>query len=149
MTALDFELDEVLAKPLMAHLATASPGGPRDSPVWFLWEDGAIWLIGSHADSFPARLRSEPRCAVNIVEFDAGRGILRHVGIRGRAEIMNLDRSRLDRLLLRYLGPDKSEWNAWFVETIVEPLDLMIRLAPESIIARDMSYFRTGPHLAR
>lgn len=145
---MDFAPDEVFAKALMAHLATASPEGPRDSPVWFLWEDGAIWLIGSSDDSFPARLRAEPRCAINVVEFDAGRGILRHVGIRGTAEILPLDRARLERLLMRYLGSDKAEWNAWFQETIVAPLDLMIRIVPGSMIAKNMSYFRTGPHLA-
>lgn len=146
---MDFAPQEVLAKPLMAHLATTSPEGPRDSPVWFLWEDEAIWLIGSNEDSFPARLRAEPRCALNVVDFDVGRGVLRHIGIRGRAEVLDLDHARLDRLLSRYLGADKTEWNAWFQETVVAPLDLMIRITPDSLIARDMSYFKTGPLLAR
>lgn len=76
----------VLAKPLMAHLATASPdGGPRHSPVWFLWEDDAIWLVSSRGESLAARLRAEPRCAIGIVDFDCGKGILRHVGMRGAA----------------------------------------------------------------
>lgn len=149
MTELEFDPDEVLAKPLMAHLATASSEGPRESPVWFLWEDGAIWLIGSNEDSFPARLRREPRCAINVVDFDAGRGILRHVGIRGEATVLPMDRQRLHRLLARYLGPDQKEWNPWFQETIVAPLDLMIRITPASIIARDMSYFKTRPDFAR
>ena len=35
----DFEIDEVLGKPLMAHLSTIEKGAPRDSPVWFLWEE--------------------------------------------------------------------------------------------------------------
>jgi hypothetical protein len=29
-----------------------------------------------------------------------------------------------------------------------EPLDLMIRLTPVSVVARNMSYFKTGPTLA-
>jgi hypothetical protein len=146
---LDFAPELVLTQPLMAHLATASPEGPRDSPVWFLWEDGAIWLIGTSEDSFPARLRADPRCAVNVVDFDVARGILRHVGIRGEAAILPIDRDRLHRLLTRYLGPDEKKWNAWFRETIVAPLDLMIRVTPASVIARDMSYFKTGPDFAR
>lgn len=145
---MDFNPIELLAKPLMAHLATGSPDGPRDSPVWFLWEEGAIWLIGSNEDSFPARLRTEPRCAIGIVEFDVARGILRHVGMRGHAEILNLDRAQLHRLLERYLGPEPRHWNEWFKTHIVEPLDLMIRITPTSIVARDMSYFKTGPDLA-
>lgn len=47
------DLDEFLARPLVAHLATASPDGPRESPVWFLWEQGSIWLVGTTRDSFP------------------------------------------------------------------------------------------------
>jgi hypothetical protein len=146
---LDFAPELVLSQPLMAHLATASPEGPRDSPVWFHWEDGVIWLIGTSDDSFPARLRADPRCALNVVDFDAARGILRHVGIRGEATVLPMDRQRLHRLLARYLGPDQKEWNPWFQETIVAPLDLMIRITPASLIARDMSYFRTGPDFAR
>ena len=62
-------IDAFLAKPLFAHLATASADGPRESPVWFLWEDGAIWVIGEGTDSFPERIERDPRCAVGIVEF--------------------------------------------------------------------------------
>lgn len=34
------DIDEVLANPLMAHLATGSPDGPRRSPVWFYVDPG-------------------------------------------------------------------------------------------------------------
>lgn len=145
---IEFDPVDLLAKPLLAYLATGSPEGPRSSPVWFLWENSALWLIGNEEDSFPKRLRAEPRCAVSIVDFDVARGILRHVGIRGRAEILALDHARLHRLLARYLGPDPDKWNPWFKINIVAPLDLMIRIVPERTVARDMSYFRTGPDLA-
>lgn len=148
LTQADFEIDEVLARPLMAHLATSSPDGPRESPVWFLWEDGHVWLIGRRGDSFVRRLGVEPRCAIGVVEFDAGHGILRHVGIRGVGEVGPMDRDRLARLLKRYLGPDEALWNAWFRENIVDPLDVMIRVDPVSVVCRDVSYFLTGPALA-
>jgi hypothetical protein len=44
------DLEEFLSRPLFAHLATASEEGPRESPVWFLGEDGAVWIIGSRRD---------------------------------------------------------------------------------------------------
>lgn len=143
---MDFDPSELLAKPLMAYLATGSPEGPRCSPVWYLWEDSAIWLIGSEEDSFPKRLRTEPRCAVSIVDFDVTSGILRHIGIRGHADVCSIDPDRLRRLLARYLGHD--DWNNWFKANVVDPLDLMIKITPASIIARDMSYFKTGPDFA-
>ncbi|MGE4251121.1 MAG: pyridoxamine 5'-phosphate oxidase [Parvibaculaceae bacterium] len=147
--AMDFDPQEILIKPLMAHLATGSPESPRDSPLWFLWEDGAVWLVGNSDDSFPARLLAEPRCAIGIVDFDIARGILRHVGIRGHADILAMDGARLLRLLERYLGPESAEWNTWFRTEIIQPLDLMIRITPASIVAREMSYFKTGPAIAK
>lgn len=132
----------------MAHLATASPDGPRDSPVWFLFEDDRFWLIGTNRDSFVHRLRAEPRCALGIVDFDARAGILRHLGIRGRAAIGPMQPARLNRLLERYLGPDEAEWNAWFQANVVEPLDVMIEITSTSTVAKDASFFRTGPALA-
>jgi hypothetical protein len=146
--ACDFDPSAVLLKPLVAHLATGSPDGPRESPVWFLWEEQAIWLIGNSQDSFPKRLRAESRCAVGMVDFDVERGILRHTGIRGVAEIRAMDQARLGRFLERYLGPDRDAWNPWFIEHIADPLDLMIRITPQSIVAKDVSFFKTGPALA-
>jgi uncharacterized pyridoxamine 5'-phosphate oxidase family protein len=142
---MDFDPAELLAKPLMAYLATASPDGPRSSPVWFLWEEKAVWLIGNEEDSFPKRLRTDPRCAVSVVDFDVEHGILRHVGIRGRAQILPLDQPRLHRMLARYLGADPRDWNDWFKANVVDGLELMIRIAPETAVAKDMSYFKTGP----
>ena len=43
----DFEIEDMLCKPLMAHLSTVDDGAPRDSPVWFLWEDSCLWIFGT------------------------------------------------------------------------------------------------------
>jgi nitroimidazol reductase NimA-like FMN-containing flavoprotein (pyridoxamine 5'-phosphate oxidase superfamily) len=59
------DLDELLTRPLFAHLASTSGDGPRESPVWFLWENKEIWIIGSRrGDKFPNRLERDPRCAI-------------------------------------------------------------------------------------
>ena len=133
---------EVLSRPLMAHLATSSPDGPRDSPVWFLWEDETMWLVGTTRDSFPRRLRSEPRCAIGIVDFDLAAGRRVHVGMRGTAAVVDLDPDRLRRLLCRYLGDDERLWNPTFRSNVIDRLDLMVRFEPASVVARDQSYFR-------
>jgi hypothetical protein len=86
------DLEEFLSRLLFAHLASASEEGPRESPVWFLWEDGAVWIIGSlRDDSFPRRIEREPRCAIGIVDFDLERGLVHHVGMRGRASVEPFD----------------------------------------------------------
>ena len=141
----DFEIDDVLCKPLMAHLSTVEKGVPRDSPVWFLWEDSFLWIFGTSKDSFVKRLGAEPICAVGIVEYDLAKGILKHVGIRGRSVILSCDKERLMRFVAKYLGEDKQNWNPWFVANIVNPLDAMIKIVPQSIVAKDVSFFKTGP----
>ncbi|MGA8164761.1 MAG: pyridoxamine 5'-phosphate oxidase family protein [Waddliaceae bacterium] len=147
-TQKDFEIDSVLKKPLMAHLSTVEDGEPRDSPVWFIWENSFLWIFGITEDSFIMRLKKEPCCAVGTVDFDLEKGILRHVGIRGKAQLSNIDNDRLKRFVSKYLGNDKQKWNSWFVKNIVDPLDVMVQITPKTIVAKDVSFFKTGPNLA-
>jgi hypothetical protein len=135
------DLDEFLSRPLFAHLATSSDDGPRESPVWFLWEEGALWILGSRrSDSFPARIEHEPRCAVGIIDFDRATGLVQHVGFRGRASIEKLNQQRGKRLLARYLGPDEARWDPRFRESLGDPDTIFVRFEPETAINRDVSY---------
>lgn len=133
-------MESVLARPLFAHLATSSAQGPRESPVWFLWEGGALWIIGNYkTDSFPARVEREPRCAVGIVDFDASKGLVRHVGFRGRARLEPHDPERMKRLLGRYMG-EPARWDARFVEILDDADYIFVRFEPETAVVRDQSY---------
>jgi nitroimidazol reductase NimA-like FMN-containing flavoprotein (pyridoxamine 5'-phosphate oxidase superfamily) len=135
------DVDEFLSRPLFAHLATTSEDGPRESPVWFLWEEGALWILGSRrTDSFPARLEREPRCAIGIVDFDLTTGLVQHVGFRGRATVEKLDRGREKRLLARYLGSDETQWDSRFRESLGDAGTVFVRFEPETAVARDVSY---------
>lgn len=135
------DLDEFLARPLFAHLASASDDGPRASPVWFLWEEGAVWIIGSlRDDSFPARVEREPRCAIAIVDFDRERGLVHHVGMRGRASVEPFERDRAKRLLRRYLGDQVAAWDRRFQNTLQDADNVLVRFEPETLVARDQSY---------
>lgn len=145
----DFEIEGVVSKPLMAHLSTVAAGEPRDSPVWFIYEKGCFWVFGRDKDSFIQRLKKEARCALGIVDFDVQRGILQHVGVRGRAEMGSVDRERLLRFVSKYLGSDSALWNKWFMENIVDPLDVMVQIIPKTIVAKDASFFKTGPHFGK
>lgn len=135
----------------MAVLSTLSPEGPRNAPVWFIWEDNAVWMLGSISSRSVLRLEADERCAVEIVHFVNAEGILLHLGLRGRASVEAADSARFRRLLARYLGPDEAAWNPWFVETIAEvddPSNRWIRLVPDSTFTNNVSYFRSGPELA-
>jgi len=144
----DFNVESVLEKPLMAHLSTVDVDEPRESPVWFIWEESCLWLFGTDEDSFIKRLKQEPRCAVGVVDFGLERGVLRHVGIRGTADVIPVDQARLNRFVSKYLGENSDAWNEWFVANIVDPLNVMVRVTPGSVVAKDVSFFKTGPEVA-
>ena len=135
-----FDLEKFLRRPLFAHLATASEHGPRVSPVWFSWEEGALWIIGDRADTFPGRIEEEPRCAVGIVDFDPGTGLVQHAGFRGSAAVEPFDRDRARRLFSRYLGKDRTGWDGMFVEALDDPGLVFVRFEPETVVVRDQSY---------
>lgn len=143
-----FDPKIVLNEPLMIHLATTCEEGPRSSPLWFLYEGDKIWLFGTQNDSFIKRLEEESRCALSVVDFDLEKGVLLHVGIRGIAKSQSVDPNRLDRFVSKYLGANTKSWNDWFVKNIVVPLDVMIGVEIQSIVAKDVSFFKTGPDLA-
>lgn len=134
-------MDELLARPLFAHLATLSDDGPRESPVWFLWEEEAVWIIGNYrTDTFPARIEREPRSAIGIVDFDRTKGLVQHVGFRGRARLEPHDEERMKRLLRRYLGTELSQWDSRFVEILTDADYVFVRFEPETAVVRDQSY---------
>ncbi len=146
-----FDPQDVLALPLMANLATASQdGSPRNAPMWFVWEDDAIWLLGSTKSSSVERLLIDPRCAIEIVNYDNQSGVLLHLGLRGSASIEPMSPNRFKRLLHKYLGPPEN-WNMWFIENVAridDPNGRLIKVSPESFFTNNVSFFRTGPELA-
>jgi hypothetical protein len=142
------DVDEFLSRPLFAHLATMSEHGPRESPVWFSWEQEVVWIIAARTtDTFPARIEREPRCAIGIVDFDPASGLVQHVGLRGRASVEPFDRDRAHRLLARYLGADQAVWDPRFRATLSSPgteQAVLVRFIPENVVARDVSYVLTA-----
>ena len=72
---LEVSLDEFLARRLFCFLAQRSGEGPRLSPLWFLWEDGAVWNVAQlDGRSYPERVRAYPETAVAVVDFDPATG---------------------------------------------------------------------------
>jgi len=85
-------LDAFLDRPLFCFLAQHSDAGARVSPLWFLWADDAVWIVGLLAErSYPDRVRTYPRSAVAVVDFDPVTGRVEHVGMRGTASLEDWD----------------------------------------------------------
>ena len=139
---LDVAIEAVLSRPLFCFLSTVDSGRPRVSPLWFLWEDGAIWIIANTEKTYPGRIERNPVTALAIVDFDRTTGTVQHVGMRGEATVEPHDPPRAERLLRRYLGPDK---DAWDTNRFSDPSEwgeemVMIRFDPDTVVARDQSY---------
>jgi hypothetical protein len=141
-----FDLDEFLARPLLAHVATASEEGPRDSPLWFLWEEQSLWLIAEIGyNTFQERIDRDPRVAVGIVDFDPRAGTLQHVGIRGTARVEPWNEGRAARMLARYYwklegyrGADVASFGTQKV-TGRFPMSF-VQVRPETVVLRDTGY---------
>ncbi|MDZ7849576.1 MAG: pyridoxamine 5'-phosphate oxidase family protein [Halodesulfurarchaeum sp.] len=137
---LEVPLDEFLARPLFCFFAQESNGGPRVSPLWFLWEAGAIWNVARlDGRSYPERVKQYPQTALAVVDFNPATGRVEHVGMRGKATLEPYDTTRAERLFQKYLGDQQSEWPAMFVEFDTDDYRLL-RFEPETVVARDQSY---------
>ncbi len=108
-------------------------------------------MLADESSSSLRRIERDPRVAVEIVDYDNGRGVMRHLGFRGRASVEMMDEALFRRLLSRYLGNDESLWNPWFIENVAQvsdPSSRLLCLVPDSIYTNDVSFFRTGPQMA-
>ncbi|PSL06853.1 pyridoxamine 5'-phosphate oxidase [Haloactinopolyspora alba] len=141
MTRTDFDIDTFLAGPLTARVAT---NGPTVRPTWFLWEDGAFWILTGPWARLAEHVRADPAVALVVDECDVVTGTVRQVVARGRAEILPFDVPRGRRKLARYLGDDESAWDARFRRYLYDDADergtRWLRLRPESMTAQDLSY---------
>lgn len=133
--------DELLARPVLARLGTASPATlqPHVVPVWFYWDGACLWISGFDSTRKFKELRHNPRCSVLV---DGGGpppddqppawGVL----LEGQAELIRSPAELVvgmsTRIYIRYLGeegvlaPEPQSW-------IHDPENTLIRLAPEQI----------------
>ncbi len=134
-------IDEILSRPTLARLATASPRTlqPHVVPVWFCWDGECLWISGFRSTRKFKELRLNPRCAVVV---DGGGppppdqppawGVL----LEGAAELvaspLEFVVQQSVRIYTRYLGEQgvlAAEPQSW----IHDAENTLIRLAPESI----------------
>ncbi|WP_308377862.1 pyridoxamine 5'-phosphate oxidase family protein [Streptomyces sp. ISL-98] len=141
MTTPPFDIDAFLARPLTARIAT---DGPTVRPVWFLWEEGAFWILTGPWGGLFHRVSCDPEVAFVVDECDVATGAVRQVTARGRAELVPFDVPRGRRKLVRYLGMDESQWDKRFLDYLHEDPEqrgtTWLRLTPSSLNAQDLSY---------
>ncbi|MGW0686223.1 pyridoxamine 5'-phosphate oxidase family protein [Streptomyces sp. NPDC002754] len=137
----DFDVDTFLRQPLTARLAT---NGPTVRPVWFLWEDGAFWVLTGPWTRLFHRVRRDPAVALVVDDCEVATGRVQQVIARGRAELLPFDVPRGRRKLARYLGADEALWDERFVSYLYDdPSErgtVWLKLSPDSLTAKDLSY---------
>ncbi|MDJ0385871.1 pyridoxamine 5'-phosphate oxidase family protein [Streptomyces sp. G-G2] len=121
------DVDEFLARPLVARVATQ---GPAVRPVWFLWEDGAFWWLTGAYSRMEQTLAADPRVALVVDTCDLTHAEVLSVTCRGTAQVVALDRPRAVRKLARYLGPDPHTWPARFSAPLDDPATKLVRFSP-------------------
>lgn len=113
MTATEhpFDVDAFLAEGRTARVAI---DGPTVRPMWFLWEDGAFWLMSGPWAHLFGRVQDDPEVAIVVDVCDTATGDIRSVTVRGAVTIDDgpFDVPRCRRLLVRYLGEDEASWPA-------------------------------------
>ncbi|WP_017539965.1 pyridoxamine 5'-phosphate oxidase family protein [Nocardiopsis halophila] len=136
-----FDVDAFLARPLTARLATQ---GPTVRPVWYLWEEGAFWILTGPWARLPAHLRKDPAVAPVVDSCDLGTGEVRQVIAQGRAELLPFDAERGRRKLSRYLGPRAEDWDARFRHYLLadpeEAGSRWVRIRPDRLVAKDLGF---------
>ncbi|PWH12020.1 MAG: hypothetical protein DDG60_15155 [Anaerolineae bacterium] len=130
------EAQSFLARPLLGRLATASPDGqPHVVPVWFLLEDGLVWVSSFQSTRKVIDLERNPKCAI-VIDIEQGRETLSAVAIEGRAELVRAPfaevRQRAQRIYAKYLGaegvlaPEPQSW-------LDSPENLLIKITPTRV----------------
>jgi pyridoxamine 5'-phosphate oxidase-like protein len=76
------ELDEFLGAARTCRVASVGAEGPHVTPLWFVWEGGALWLYSITRSQRWADLMADPRVAV-VVDDGEEYLELRGVELRG------------------------------------------------------------------
>jgi len=80
------ELDRFLAAEWMCRLGSVdADGNPHVSPLWFVWDGGAMWFTSLVRSQRWTNLMRDPRVSV-VVDAGAGYGELRGAELIGRVE---------------------------------------------------------------
>lgn len=127
---------EFLTKKLIGRLATASPSGqPHVVPVWFLWDENAIWISSYRSTRKVIDLERNHKCAL-VVDIEFAIDGLTAVMIEGLSEVVTQSPTEtkkiIERIYLKYLGPEgilDKDPQTW----LNSPENVLIKVIPTRI----------------
>lgn len=133
------DIETFLAAPRHAVVATNTVDGPPQiSPVWYLYEDGVLYIsVGIHTAKH-RNLRRDPRISVCI---DGGHPDYRTVTFYGIATLIPPNDPRQDamrwRIIRRYYDTE-AEAQQYYESVRAEPSALIV-VTPERVITQDFN----------
>lgn len=135
-----FDLPGFLQVPRVARLATVWNGEPRVRPVWYLFDERAFWWLTGPWSVIDQEIRVNPMVELVVDSCDLESGQVLQVRARGRAEASGYDHARAVEWAERYLGSDRNTWGRFAAEVFENPSTTFMRLAPDWLRARDLSW---------
>jgi len=130
------EVDAFLAEQRTCRVATVGSTGPHATPLWFVWQDGALWLTSLSRSQRWIDLQNDPRIAV-VVDAGEDYGELRGVELRGRVEVVG-EVPRTGEPVSELDGPEQAFADKYSGGTIVrDGRHAWLRLVPEKVTSWD------------
>jgi PPOX class probable F420-dependent enzyme len=131
-------IDQFLAKPFLAQVATADPDTlqPHVVPVWYMWDGESIWISGYRSTRKFKEMARNPLVSIVVNAIDDPEGT-RGVLLEGRIELIIDQPETIQRIsteiYIRYLGPEgvlEAEPQEW----IHDPENMVARLTPQRLM---------------
>ncbi len=125
------EVDQFLAEPHIAVVATSGPAGkPHAMPIWYLWKDGKVLF---HTGSESKKLRNLRRNARVSLVVDTKVAPYKVVVVEGTARELAGDRDLARDIAVHYLGQVQGER---YASRSGEPGSL-VEITPTRVISWD------------
>ena len=128
----DLNIEEYLAQPLLADLATVkADGSPHVAPVWFQYQNGQIRIIAQTKSVKTRNIQHEPRVSLSVAIHERP---YKYVLVNGTAELSKEGIPELTRALaIHYQGGQ--EGNEYADRVLVKMDFYLITITPTKIIS--------------
>jgi len=130
------EVQAFLARPLIARLATVRANGtPQVVPMWFLYEDGVMYMSTRTNAAKVKHLRANPRVAVVVDVMEAPRKN-KVVTLEGAAEVQTTGvKEMTTKIYQKYMGKEGAATPD--AQQSINTPRVVLKIAPKKIESLD------------
>ena len=137
------EVDAFLAEQRTCRVATVGTHGPHNTPLWYVWHGGALWLTSIARSQRWTDLEADPRVAV-VVDAGEDYGELRGVELRGKVEVVG-EVPRTGEPVPELEGPERAMAERYMGGTMVhDGRHAWLKLVPEKVTSWDFRKLAAG-----